>query len=74
VKEKLRRERETSLKQNGFWIGALQLLISNGENPEEILSFDRRAAALTPEILRDAARRYLDNSAYVLGVLNPEDR
>jgi zinc protease len=72
VKEKLRRERETSLKQNGFWIGALQLLISNGENPEDILSFDRRAAALTPEIVREAARTYLNTSAYVLGVLKPQ--
>jgi zinc protease len=74
VKEKLRRERETSLKQNGFWIGALQLLISNGENPEEILSFDRRAAALTPEIIRESAKIYLNTSAYVLGILKPESQ
>jgi zinc protease len=72
VKESFRRSRETSLKQNSFWLGALQLLISNGEDPLTILEFDRRVAALDISSLQEAARTYLDPSRYVQCVLLPE--
>lgn len=73
VKEAFRRDRETSLKQNSFWLGALQMLIANGEDPRAIMDFDRRVASLDPEAIRDAARAYLNPSRYVQCVLMPSE-
>ena len=72
VKETLHRERETNLKQNRFWLGALQTLYSNGEPPTEILQFDSRLRKISRETIRDAARRYCDERNCVKVVLYPE--
>jgi len=73
VKEAFRRDRETSLKQNSFWLGALQMLIANGEDPRAIMEFDRRVASLDPKAIREAARTYLNPSRYVQCVLMPRE-
>jgi zinc protease len=72
VKEQQRRKRETDLKDNGFWLAAIRNYLTNGWDPAEILAFDALVDELTPEVIRDAARRYLDEERYVLGVLYPE--
>ncbi len=72
VKETLHRERETNLRQNRFWLGALQTLYSNGEPPTEILQFDARLRRISRETIRDAARRYFDERNCVTAVLYPE--
>jgi zinc protease len=71
VKETQRRERETDLKTNGFWLSYLRFYYQNGEDPENINRYDALVAKLTAGALQDAARRYLDMKNYVDVVLYP---
>ena len=73
AKETQRRERETELKQNGSWIAWLQMLLTNGVDPDEILNFDRRVESLTRETVRETADRYLHKDRYVRIVLLPQE-
>jgi zinc protease len=72
VHEMQRREREVELKQNGFWASQLEYLSMNGLDFAEIGRYDQRIAAVTRDSMRAAARKYLDETRYVLGVLDPE--
>jgi zinc protease len=72
VKEIYVRQHETDLKQNGWWLGQLGAYAQSGESTALLLSYPRRVAALTPEIVRDAARRWLDKGRYVKVTLLPE--
>jgi predicted Zn-dependent peptidase len=74
VREIQRRAREVEIKQNGFWAFQLEFLATNDLDFNEILQHDKRIAAVTRESIRDAARKYLDRSRYVFGVLDPEKR
>ena len=67
-----RRKRETDLKENGFWLRGLQTYYSRGLDPRLLLDFDPLVDGLSPERMREAARRYLDPERYVLGVHHPE--
>jgi hypothetical protein len=46
---------------------------SHGHDPRWILDAEAESDAVTVERVREAARRYLDPSRHVLGVLYPED-
>ncbi|MDX1546702.1 MAG: insulinase family protein [Rhodothermales bacterium] len=73
VQEQQRRERQTLLEQNGFWLGALAFYYRTpGEDPEDLLAYDALIDGLTPEAVAEAARRYLDRARYVEVVLYPE--
>lgn len=72
VREQERRERETALKENNFWASQLEYLTWNGLDFSEIARQDQRIAAMSRDSVRDAARKYLDETQYVLGVLDPE--
>ena len=72
VRENLRREREVQLRENGFWLGALETYYRHGLDLDKLLQFDELLALLSPEALQATAQRYLDEERYVLGVLKPE--
>jgi zinc protease len=72
VKEMYLRQHETDLKQNGWWLGQLAAYAQNGESPRTLLGYPGRVSALTPETVRDAARRWLDKGRYVKVTLLPE--
>lgn len=72
VREMYLRQHETDLKQNGWWLGQLAAYAQNGEPPRLLLSYPDRVRALTPEMVRDAARRWLDKGRYVRVTLLPE--
>ena len=71
VHETQRRQRQTALKQNAFWAFQLEYLASNGLDFGEVLRHDQRISAVTRDSMREAARKYLDESRYVVGVLDP---
>jgi zinc protease len=71
VRETSRRERETSLRDNGFWLGRLMGYERLGWDPR-LIDDEPLAATLTVERVRDAARRYLDRSRFVEVTLVPE--
>jgi len=72
VKQILRRERETNLKDNGFWLGILQSYYIHGIDPARVLEFDSFVEELNAEIFKEALEKYLDTDRYVQVTLYPE--
>ncbi len=72
VKEMYLRQRETNLKENGFWINTLEFSYFHGLDPREILDYPNQVERLTLDDIRQAAHRYLDPDRYVRVVLYPE--
>ena len=72
VQEMHRRARETELRENGFW--SLMLLDHDrfGSDAREILAYEDLVAALSADMVRQAARRYLRTDNHVLVTLYPE--
>lgn len=73
VKEQQRRQRETSLEQNGFWLGVLDFYYDHeNEDLLDVYRYNELIDSLTAEDVREAARMYL-NDEYVQVVLYPEN-
>ena len=72
LSETQRRQRETQLRQNGFWLNTLRFYYYHGEDPRQLLDLDTMVATLSRETIREAAKRYLDEENYVKVVLMPE--
>ena len=73
-KETSVRTRETSLRQNGWWLGQIIASRREGDSMAARLALDPQLARLTPEVIRDAARRYLDKKRFVRVTLLPEGK
>ena len=71
VKQLRRRDHETSLKENSFWIGELARAYRYGDDPKLILDFDAFVDKISGDRVRAAAKKYLTNTQYVLGELRP---
>jgi zinc protease len=72
VQQQDRREREVQLRENGFWLAALESSLWNEEDPRLILDFDALVDSLTPESIQGAAARWVDLDRRVEVVLVPE--
>lgn len=72
VKAAMLRAYRKGLRENGYWMGSLQNAFVNNSDPEEILKFEQRLAAVTPADVAQAAQRYFDLQNYVQVVLYPE--
>jgi zinc protease len=72
VREMQRRERETNLRQNGYWLEALTTRYREGRDPRDILDAGRLIDALDAPAIQQAARRYLRTDNYVQVTLFPE--
>jgi zinc protease len=73
VREQQTRKRETDLKENGFWVGAIKNYLTQGWELEQILELGSLIEQLNSDRLQAAAQRYLNEERYVLGILFPED-
>ena len=73
VREIQRRSRETATQQNRFWLSQLDFHEREGLDLTKILDYDQLIEAVTVEAVQDAAKRYLDEERYILGVLYPEE-
>jgi zinc protease len=71
VREIQRRERETALRTNGFWIDQIVSLTREGEDLGRVHEFDQLVDSVTPERIRDAARRWIPADNYVRVTLLP---
>jgi len=69
-----RRELETSLKQNPYWVGSLQIVHMLGWDPLSIARREQRIALLTRDSLREAFVRYFPLDRYTAVSLFPEKR
>ncbi len=72
VKATLLRDFEANQTQNAFWLNQLAFQYRLGEDPREVLTYEPTVGALTPAMIQQAARTYLDPSRYVLVTLRPE--
>jgi zinc protease len=74
VQEQDRRRRELQLRDNGFWIGALESYLWHDQDPREILSYLELVDGLTPEAIQAAAKTWIDFGRRVEVVLKPETK
>jgi zinc protease len=72
VKETEKEGLETSFKQNGFWLGALQTAQMLGWDPVSIIHRTERTDTLTAENIHDAFRKYFPADRYTTATLLPE--
>ena len=72
VREIQRREYETGLRENSYWISALSFADQYGEDAKQIPARARLFETLTVDLVRTAARTYLDTGNYVQVRLVPE--
>jgi zinc protease len=74
VRTAMQREYETSLKSNDYLAAQMSFKYLYGEDVAGVFSATQLFNALTPAMLRDAARQYLDTANYVKVQLFPEKR
>ncbi|MBN1447281.1 MAG: insulinase family protein [Bacteroidetes bacterium] len=72
IKEMQRRERETNMKENGWWLGMLRGAVLNGEPLNEYMRYDALIDSLDADMLKDAAKKYINLENYIQVVLYPE--
>ncbi len=72
LKETYRREMETALKTNSYWLSAITDSVLTDVPLRLILDVDTIPAMVSQETLRQLARDYLDLDNYVVAFLMPE--
>jgi zinc protease len=73
VREIQFRARETQLRENNFWIAQILNYDRYGWDFAQIPNLAQRTERLNAQLIRDAARRYLNTTRYVQVSLYPED-
>jgi zinc protease len=71
VKETLIRERETKLKENNFWVSALQNLYLNHDRLLTLEEYKTFVNSFTSKDIKKVADKYLDTANYVKVALTP---
>jgi zinc protease len=72
VQELERRDLETAMKQNSFWVGSLQTVHMLGWDPGSITRRQQRIEKLTPEVLHDIFKKYFPADRHTVVTLKPE--
>jgi zinc protease len=72
VKETQKRDLETALRQNGYWLSSLQTLHLFGWDPVRISKRLERTESLSVENIHDALRKYFPTDRYTVISLVPE--
>ena len=73
IKETQRRDREESLKTNGFWLGQLTAYYRNGSDLNGFYGYEKQIEALSSDDIMKAANDYLLLNNYAQIVLMPEN-
>jgi zinc protease len=71
AKESARRNYETSLQQNGYWMGRLQSVHLFNRDPKEIITRSARIDAVTPVSIQDVLKRSFPMDRYTVVTLLP---
>ena len=71
VREQLRREHETSVKDNGWWSQALHASLWSGEDFKAMTDADATAARATSINVKAAANHFFDPAKMIVGVMRP---
>lgn len=73
-KAETRRSMEVQMKENGFWQNQLIGAYSIGENPTDILGWEKQLNKVTVESTKAAANKYLNDANFIKVVLLPEKK
>jgi zinc protease len=73
VKETEKRELETSLRQNGYWLNSLQAVHMLGRDPRRIPQRFERTESLSRDNIHAAFRKYFPPDRYTVVILMPEN-
>lgn len=73
VQEQQKRQYETDLKENRFWLNALYQYNYNDEEPEKILEFTKLSENLKASDIKAAAKKYLNDDNMAIFIQYPED-
>ncbi len=71
AKETARRNYETSLKQNGYWLGRLQFVHMYGQDPALIVHRTDRIDALTIPMMQETFKKYFPLDRHTVVTLMP---
>ena len=71
ARESAKRNYETALQQNGYWLGRLQSVKTFGRDPKEIITRPARIDAVTPATVQAAFRTYFPMDRYTVVTLLP---
>ena len=71
VKETLIRERESRVKENGFWLSAIQNVYIQGDKLISLDAYKANVNAMTSKDLKAIANKYLNTKTYVQVSLTP---
>ncbi|MBK8884626.1 MAG: insulinase family protein [Bacteroidales bacterium] len=71
VKETLIRERETKLKENGFWLSLLQNHLITGDKLQTFDEYQNRINSYSLADIKSVANKYLNTQNYVQVSLSP---
>jgi zinc protease len=74
VRETQLRSYETNLKENTFWLRALQNYYFTGQNPALILKYPELVSTLSSDMIKNAVKKYLNKNNYVQVILLPEKK
>jgi zinc protease len=72
VQELERRDLETAIKQNSFWMGSLQTVHMLGWDPASITRRQERIDKLTPDVLHEMFKKYFPADRKTVVTLKPE--
>lgn len=72
AKATARRDNETALRQNGYWLGRLQSAHLLGRDPAEIVQRAAIIDGITPAIVQQMLTTYFPLDRYVVVTLKPE--
>jgi zinc protease len=72
-KSEERRQQETSIKTNGFWMGYLETQLQNGDDFDEVNQLSTSIEKVSIESIKAAANKYLSGNNYAQFVLLPEN-
>jgi zinc protease len=72
VKETFTKKQQENLKENSYWLNALQRSAELGTNPSTILTVEKRINEVTAKELQERARKYFQMNNYFQAVLYPE--
>jgi zinc protease len=72
AKEAARRDYETALRQNGYWMRRLQTIHLVGGNPADVITRNQRIEAVTPAAVQEVFRKYFPLDRYTVVTLVPE--
>lgn len=72
VKEQQRRKLETDLRNNQYWLNSLYDAYYLGNDPAQTIFRQKQIESLSGKMIQDAAKKYINLSAYIRGILMPD--